>query len=345
MRNPDRARVAYEPLVSANGTRYDARHLDTTIEHIMKICQASPTLPSLLGQAARIAAVVSISLFASGWAAANEIRVCSDAWLRGQCLTVRGSTPDLSRLGFNNTVSSFQVRSGRWNLCTGPGYTGRCEVVTGSAMDLRGTPLQDSVSSLQPFMGRPPVDRPEPVWPPIAGGNRGSATLYMGPNYTGRYLRIDGNVPDLGAYNLRGRVQSVRIEGGRWSLCAFPNYTECTEVGQSVPNLSLLGLSNRLASVALNDGSIAPGFPPPTDPGWGGPGESGPGWGGSGGSGGYATAVLYSDAGFRGRALRVAEGYPDLQNQGFNDIASSIRITGGRWQMCSDAYFRGPAWW
>lgn len=311
----------------------------------MKARQANPVRPHISGRSARIAAVAALGLLAASGAVANEIRVCSDSWLRGQCVTVRGSTPDLSRLGFNNTISSFQVRSGTWNLCTGPGYTGRCEIVTGSAMDLRGTPLQDNVSSLQPYTQRPPVNRPEPVWPPVAGGVRGSAILYMGPNYTGRYLQIDGSVPNLDAYNLRGRVQSVRINGGRWSLCAFPNYTECTEVNQSVPNLSLLGLSNRLASVALNDTSVAPGFPPPTDPGWGGPGESGPGWGGSGGSaggsGGYATAVLYSDAGFRGRALHVAQGFANLRDQGFNDIASSMRITGGRWQVCTDAYFRG----
>jgi len=58
---------------------------------------------------------------------------------------------------------------------------------------------------------------------------------------------------------------------------------------------------------------------------------------------GVATAeiVLYENDDYNGRSMRSSNSVSNLDSSGFNDRASSVRIRGGRWQLCGDAYFGG----
>jgi hypothetical protein len=70
--------------------------------------------------------------------------------------------------------------------------------------------------------------------------------------------------------------------------------------------------------------------------------------GGGGGRGpfpppaGRDSLTLYDRFGLRGRSYEVPDARFNLKGEGFNDVARSIRIEGrGRWQICSDAKYRG----
>lgn len=54
-----------------------------------------------------------------------------------------------------------------------------------------------------------------------------------------------------------------------------------------------------------------------------------------------AEIVLYENDNFNGRSFRSEHSANNLGNSGFNDMASSAHVRGGKWQLCSDAYFRG----
>ncbi|MBQ1541330.1 MAG: beta/gamma crystallin family protein [Caulobacteraceae bacterium] len=56
---------------------------------------------------------------------------------------------------------------------------------------------------------------------------------------------------------------------------------------------------------------------------------------------GPASLTLYSDLGWRGRALRVSHSIPNLAATPMNDRALSIHVRGGRWELCRDANYRG----
>lgn len=56
---------------------------------------------------------------------------------------------------------------------------------------------------------------------------------------------------------------------------------------------------------------------------------------------GGGEAIIYSNPDFTGRSLRVTGAIPRLADYRFNDRASSIRITGGAWEVCVDANYRG----
>ncbi|GGB70828.1 MULTISPECIES: beta/gamma crystallin-related protein [Henriciella] len=57
--------------------------------------------------------------------------------------------------------------------------------------------------------------------------------------------------------------------------------------------------------------------------------------------GGGGEAIIYSNANFTGRSLRVTGAIPRLADYRFNDRASSIRVMGGAWEVCVDANYRG----
>ena len=54
-----------------------------------------------------------------------------------------------------------------------------------------------------------------------------------------------------------------------------------------------------------------------------------------------ASLILFADIDFKGRTVELAGDNANLTANGFNDKASSIRVIGGRWQLCVDANFRG----
>jgi hypothetical protein len=57
--------------------------------------------------------------------------------------------------------------------------------------------------------------------------------------------------------------------------------------------------------------------------------------------GGTGQAILYAHPDFTGASVRVTGPVNHLRDLRFNDKASSIRITGGSWEVCADPNFRG----
>jgi len=54
-----------------------------------------------------------------------------------------------------------------------------------------------------------------------------------------------------------------------------------------------------------------------------------------------AQAQLFEHDSFQGRSYTLARAATNLATVGFNDVASSVLIRQGQWQLCSDAGFRG----
>ena len=54
-----------------------------------------------------------------------------------------------------------------------------------------------------------------------------------------------------------------------------------------------------------------------------------------------AEITLYQREAFDGRYISFTNGERNLNDQGFNDRASSAIVRGGRYEVCEDANFRG----
>lgn len=92
-------------------------------------------------------------------------------------------------------------------------------------------------------------------------------------------------------------------------------------------------------------GGWNPGRPDRPGGGWnpGRPDRPGGGWGDDRpGNGGWGRdrIVVYRDANFRGESREFRGEIPNLENERFNDVISSMRFVGA-WEACTDSYFRG----
>lgn len=247
-----------------------------------------------------------------------------DAGFSGARLTVIDAAPDLQRMGFNDRVSSMRIHGGRWQACSDAGYRGRCVEISGSVGNFQSMGFNDQVSSLRRLDG--------------GGGDAYQdedadvAHLYEDANYSGRQISVTEASRDLSRWGFNDRVSSIRLRGGRWQVCTDADFGgRCVVLSASVNNFAALGVNDQVSSIRrLHDGG-------------------GNGWGGGGWSeqeGGYDDApqdavILYADADYRGRQIRVRGAVQDLARLGFNDQVSSIRVASGRWEVCSDAGFKG----
>jgi uncharacterized protein YcfJ len=54
-----------------------------------------------------------------------------------------------------------------------------------------------------------------------------------------------------------------------------------------------------------------------------------------------AQVTFYEQEGFQGRSFTAQQRVGNMERSGFNDRASSVIVTGPRWQACEDARFKG----
>lgn len=281
------------------------------------------------------ASAVLIATFLSAGAAvaaAAEIQVCEHKNYGGRCVTLLHGVNDLRDWGMSNTISSFRIRSGTWRMCTAPNLQGACQDFTRSVSDLAGTRLQDAVSSLRPVRGG-------------SGGGGTAIVVYTAPNFRGRSLVFSDDISDLRRVNLNDRIASVRVLGGRWVLCTDINYVGCRSVAADIPDLNAIGWGGRVSSIRegqnwWNAGGGSRGYGGGYE-GGGRPGGTGGGYGQRGNENLVPTLTLFLEPNFRGRSYQTQREIRNLVDVGFNDMAASIRVSGGRWQVCTDKNFKG----
>jgi len=55
----------------------------------------------------------------------------------------------------------------------------------------------------------------------------------------------------------------------------------------------------------------------------------------------FAQVTFYEQDNYRGQSFSTQRQVRDFSRFGFNDRASSARVTGGRWEVCEDSHFNG----
>lgn len=189
--------------------------------------------------------------------------------------------------------------------------------------------MQDQVSSLRPVREG-------------SGSGSTAVVVYTAPNFRGRSLVFSHDEADLRQVGLNDRIASVRVLGGRWQICDNINFSGCRSVSQDIPDLNAIGWGSRISSIREGDRSWGQGG---GRPGYGSGYDSDYGGGGGYGDGGYPnrvpTLTLFDDQGFRGRSYSAQRAVRNLADVGFNDMAASIRLSGGRWEVCTDKNFKG----
>ncbi|MEP7070594.1 MAG: beta/gamma crystallin-related protein, partial [Usitatibacter sp.] len=71
-------------------------------------------------------AVIASAMLVVCGAQAAEMTLYLQPNFSGRQVTLRGFTPNLGAIGFQDQVSSMVVQSGRWEVCTQPDFKGEC---------------------------------------------------------------------------------------------------------------------------------------------------------------------------------------------------------------------------
>jgi hypothetical protein len=187
---------------------------------------------------------------AAGPAFADSITFYQDDNFRGRSITTERSMSNFARDGFNDRVHSAVVHEGRWEICVDADFAGSCGVLAPGAYPTLGA-YAGRISSVRPVEGRNYGNRTDDR----VRNRSARATLYEGPNLSGRAYRLDVTMPNLAPSGFNDRASSLHVESGYWIFCSDAEFRgECQTFGPgdyaTLPVLNNVISSGRLISDA-----------------------------------------------------------------------------------------------
>ena len=198
------------------------------------------------------------SLFLSaGVASAASITLYQDDNYRGRNINVDKPIQNFDRTGFNDRARSAVVHEGQWEICVDADYGGSCSVLAPGAYPELGA-YSARISSMRPVDGRTANIRPN------SRNQEARATLFEGPNLSGRAYALNGSMENFGRTGFNDRASSLRVESGYWIFCSDAEFRgECRTFGPG-DYASLAGLNNMISSGR----SISSEYPYSDKPDW-----------------------------------------------------------------------------
>ncbi len=166
-----------------------------------------------------------------------------------------------------------------------------------------------------------------------------SITFYESEGYRGRAFSQDGPIVNFERFGFNDRASSVVIRRGTWELCPDAQFGGgCVTLRSGAyPNLGAMGMSNRVSSARpVSGGAYRPPprpLPAPPPPVYSQPYPPS--------AGGSSSVILFEGTGLSGERYRVSGALNNFDQTQWNDRARSMIVRSGRWQLCTDAYFRG----
>ena len=216
-----------------------------------------------------LAAAVAVLIAGTAQADTTEFIVFKQNNFRGPSQTIKGQVENLPGGGFGREVSSLIVRGGYWEVCSRDHFKGDCYVLGPGEYPSLSPALHDRVVAIR-FLG---VDKKHAAR--VAKEERreakeerrddrreareqrredrrearqqGAIDLYGRPDFRGRAVRVEANMPTLGEFD--GRASSVIIHEGRWQLCSEPGFEGRCEVFEPGRYPALAGLNDRVSSL------------------------------------------------------------------------------------------------
>ncbi len=150
-------------------------------------------------------------------------------------------------------------------------------------------------------------------------------TFYENEGFAGRAFTTEQQIGDFKRIGFNDRASSVVVAGDRWEACEDAGFRgRCVVLRRgSYPSLAAMGLNDRVSSVRavgrnvqVDDDRYAP-------------------------ASASAKLTFYENEGFQGRSFTTEQQVGDFKRTGFNDRASSVVVSGERWEVCDNAGFAG----
>lgn len=272
----------------------------------------------------RILALAS-SLLVAGAAQAAEMMLFKHPNFEGRQVTLRGYTPNLASIGFQDQASSIVINSGRWEVCSQPDFKGDCVTLNRGEYPTLDVRLNHRIESARE------VGSYASETGSYSGYGRGAIELYGQPGFRGRSMPLDRDAPTLEGSGFDDRASSLVVTEGTWQLCSEPGYSgTCRNYAPGrYPDLGY-GMAKEISSARLVRAHRQ--APAVVSGGYEAPAPA---------ADGSARVILFSGENFRGDSVALSGAIGTLDRAGFDDAAASVIVEGGRWMFCTEPYFRG----
>ena len=164
----------------------------------------------------------------------------------GRQFTADRPVTNFDQTGFNDRAHSAVVHDGRWEICVDADFNGGCSVLAPGAYPNLGA-YAGRISSVRPMDGRY-SSYSSNRYEDRGRDRQARATLYEGPNLSGRSYPIYDAMPNLGATGFNDRASSLHVERGYWIFCSDSEFRgECRTFGPG-DYASLPGMNNVISS-------------------------------------------------------------------------------------------------
>ena len=162
-----------------------------------------------------------------------ELQLFQNPEYQGASETIKGEVNNLQGPLAKQATSAI-VKGGYWEVCTDDHFKGTCRTLQPGQYPRLDNVLNDRITSIR-FLGNDARiaknDTREDRWRDNRWEGRGewreargSIELYGRPDFRGRSVRVDRNVPDLNAIDFDGRASSIVVNDGVWQLCTEPGF-------------------------------------------------------------------------------------------------------------------------
>lgn len=258
---------------------------------------------------------IALAIGATACAAmAQDVELYDRPDFRGARLSVHEQVPDLDQYGIGGRVASIVVNRGQWEMCTQPRFDGNCVTLGPGRYDNLPPALSGQVASVRQVEDRAPEAFGR--WDPAG---RPAVVLFENDDFRGPRMRISGIEPDLRARGFDNEARAVAVREGVWELCGQSDFRgRCLTFG---PGRHVLPewLAARVSSVrpVVSVGVREPA--PRSDP----------------------VITLFDRRDLQGRWLRTTGALPNLDWNDYDNLARSVDVHSGRWELCSGREFSG----
>ncbi len=281
-------------------------------------------------------------------AGASTLRLFSRSGYRGISLAADQEIPDLNTEQYVVQIGSVRIEGGTsWELCSELYFRGRCQLLPPGDYADFGRYMRERILSIRPVYQRPPAPVVVEATPVRSGYGPARVELFTGPRFSGASRAYGVEAPNLSQSDnmFNDSVTSIRVTSGEWELCQHPNYTgACLVFGVGSYEYLPAQLQRQITSIRpisqpaqgsnidlfeqlfggvrytgqLDARVFSAGAPSTRHPIW-----------------------LFDGREFTGRSLRTRNDIPDLRQYQFNDVAGSVFVTHGTWEICEDLNYTG----
>jgi hypothetical protein len=197
-----------------------------------------------------IQAVLAIFVSA-GAAVAAEITVYKQPNFTGEALTLRDDAAHLGNRGFLDQISSIEVNSGQWQVCTQPDFKGDCVILERGRYPRLEQSLNHRIESVREVTRY--ADRGRDRDGRYASGGRYSRNpaveLFGAADFRGKTMTLDRDAESLFDGGFGQRAASLVIHEGTWQLCTDPGYEGVCRVFEAGSYENLGRLHRRIGSL------------------------------------------------------------------------------------------------